>query len=45
VQGGCYKAANEYYNLMLDLGDRATLEDAVKCEVRSCLFCLFFCRV
>ena len=32
-EGGCYKASNEFYNMMVDLGDRATMDDAVNCEV------------
>eukprot|EP00961_Rhodomonas_salina_P283111 3826139-Rhodomonas_salina.1 len=31
-EGGCVKAANEYYNMMLDLGEDATLAEAVECE-------------
>ena len=31
-EGGCQAAANEYYNMMMDLQDKATLGEAVDCE-------------
>lgn len=31
-EGGCSRASNEYHNLMLDLGDQATISEAIQCE-------------